>query len=353
MQIKEFLKKLSEASGVSGYEAGVRELVREEFSQYADQIRIDTMGNLIALKRGEATQAPRRSIMLAGHMDEIGLLVTKLEKGFVRFSTVGGFDLRVLPGQEVLVHGRRDLPGIIATRPPHVLSPEEREQTMPLDKLFIDVGLPEEELAQLVRVGDVITLQRQFTELAGNLVSGKAFDDRAAVACIAYCLQHLAAMKHSWDVYAVATVQEEVGLKGALTSTFGLMPDIGVAIDVCHGNMLGVPEVDTVNVGGGPAIAFGPNIHSLLYSRLVETAKAFEISYQPDPTPGPSGTDAWAMQVTREGLPTALVSIPLRYMHTTVETLSLKDVERTGRLLALFIASLDEAFAQALGLKSE
>lgn len=353
MQINELLKKLSEASGVSGYEADVRELVREEFSHYADEIRVDAMGSLIALKRGEtAQQLPRHSIMLAGHMDEIGLLVTKLEKGFLRFSTVGGFDLRVLPGQEVIVHGRRDLPGIIATRPPHVLTPEERERITPLDQLFIDVGLPDDELAKWARVGDVITLQRQFTELAGNLVAGKAFDDRAAVVCIAHCLQHLSTMKHTWDVYAVATVQEEVGLKGALTSTFGLAPDIGIAIDVCHGNMLGVPEVDTVNVGGGPAIAFGPNIHPLMYSRLVETANSYEISYQPDPTPGPSGTDAWAMQVAREGIPTALVSIPLRYMHTTVETLSLKDLERAGRLLALFIASLNESFAQELGLKT-
>jgi len=353
VQIKEFLKKLSEASGVSGYEASVRELAREEFSQYADEMRVDTMGNLIALKCGEAAQeVPRRSIMLAGHMDEIGLLVTKLEKGFLRFATVGGFDLRVLLGQEVVVHGRRELPGIISTRPPHVLTTEEREQVVPLDKLFIDVGLPEDELGKLVRVGDVITLHRQFTELTANLVAGKAFDDRAAVVCMASCLQHLASMKHTWDVYAVATVQEEVGLKGALTSTFGIAPDIGIAIDVGHGNMLGVPEVDTVNVGGGPAIGFGPNIHPLMYSRLVETAKAYEIPYQPDPIPGHSGTDAWAMQVTREGIPTALVSIPLRYMHTSVETLSLKDLERVGRLLSLFIASLNEAFAKELGLSN-
>lgn len=352
MQIKEFLKKLSEASGVSGYEASVRELVREEFSQYADEIQVDTMGSLIALKRGEAKDdLPRRSIMLAGHMDEIGLLVTKLEKGFLRFTTVGGFDLRVLLAQQVVVHGRRDLPGIIATRPPHVLTREDREQVVPLDKLFIDVGLPEDELSQWVRVGDVITIRRQFTELAGGLVSGKAFDDRAAVACIAHCLQHLTTLKHAWDVYAVATVQEEVGLKGAFTSTFGIAPDIGIAIDVGHGNMLGVSEMDTVKVGGGPAIGFGPNIHPLMYSRLVETAKSYEIAHQTDPIPGRSGTDAWAMQVTREGIPTALISIPLRYMHTSVETLSLKDLERIGRLLALFIANLEEAFAEELGLK--
>ena len=351
MQTKEFLRMLSEASGVSGYEAGVRELVRTEFAPYSDEIQVDVLGNLIALKRGEVLPGvPRRSLLLAGHMDEIGFLVSQMEKGFLRFSTVGGFDLRVLPGQEVVVHGRRNLPGIIGMRPPHVVSAEEREKTVLQDQLFIDVGLSEEELGSLVRIGDVVTVQRQFTELSNGLVAGKGFDDRAAVVCIASCLQHLTTLKHAWDVYAVATVQEETGLKGAITSTFGLAPDIGIAIDVGHGNMLGVSEVDTVNVGGGPALGVGPNIHPIMYSRLVEVAHANEIAYQVDPLPGASGTDAWAMQVTREGLPTALVSIPLRYMHTSVETLALKDVDRIGRLLALFIAGLDEAFAREMGL---
>jgi endoglucanase len=352
VQIKEFLKALSEASGVSGYEANVRDLVREELSQYADEIRVDAMGNLIALKRGQAdAEQPRYSIMLAGHMDEIGLLVSKLEKGFLRFTTVGGFDLRVLPGQEVMVHGRRELPGIIATRPPHVLTKEERSRVVRLDGLFIDVGHSEHELNESVRVGDVITVQREFVELAGGLVAGKAFDDRAAVACLGRCLQHLMTLKHTWDVYAVATVQEEMGLKGALTSAFGIAPDVGLAIDVGQGDMPGVSEVDTVKVGGGPAIAFGPNIHPLMYSRLLEVARSYEIAHQIHPIPGRSGTDAWAIQVTREGIPTALVSIPLRYMHTSVETLALKDLERVGRLLAVFIAGLDTAFAERLGLK--
>jgi endoglucanase len=288
--------------------------------------------------------------MLAGHMDEIGLLVTKLEKGFLRFATIGGLDVRTLLGQEVLVHGRRKLPGVVGTRPPHVLSKADRSKIVPLDKLFVDVGLSEEELGECVRVGDVITVQRGLVELAPDMVAGKAFDDRAAVVCIAHCLQYLQSAVHSWDVFAVATVQEETGLKGALTSAFGIAPDIGIAIDVGHGNMAGVPAMDTVKIGGGPAIGFGPNIHPAMFSRLVETAKAEEIAYQTDPIPGRSGTDAWAIQVTREGVPTALISIPLRYMHTSVETLSLKDLERIGRLLARFITGLDEEFATYIGL---
>ena len=341
MQIKNVLKRLSEAEGVSGYEEAVRELVRQEFAPYVDEMRSDAMGNLIALKRGQAAdESPRRSIMLAGHMDEIGLLVTKLERGFIRFSTVGGFDLRVLPGQEVRVHGRRCLPGVIGMRPPHVLEQADREKVVPLEELFVDVGLPDNELSQQVRVGDIITLHRPFAELANDLVIGKAFDNRAAVVCIASCLEQLAAVRHTWDVYAVATVQEEVGLKGALTSAFAIAPDIGIALDVTHGNMLGVSEVDTVKFGGGPAIGFGPSMHPLVFSRLVETAKGYEIAHQTDPIPTRSGTDAWAIQVTRAGIPTGLLSIPLRYMHTTVEMLDLRDLQRAADLLAAFCVDI-------------
>jgi tetrahedral aminopeptidase len=350
LPIQELMKRLSEARGVSGYEAGIRPLVAEEFRKHADEVRADVMGSLIACKHGTGGTTVRRSIMLAGHMDEIGLIVTNRDKAFLRFATVGGFDPRVLLGQEVVVHGRRDLPGVVGTRPPHVLSERERSEVVPLDHLFIDVGMSEAEVRETVRVGDIITLQGGFVELSNGMVAGKALDDRAAVACLADCLERLAKANHTWDVYAVATVQEEVGCKGAITSTFALTPDVGIAIDVTHGNMPGVSEADTVRVGDGPAIGLGPNIHPKMYSRLVETAKASEIPYQIEAIPGASGTDAWAMQVAREGLPTALLSLPLRYMHTPVETLLMKDVERTSRLLADFIICLDDAFAADLGL---
>lgn len=339
MQIAPLLKKLSEARGVSGYEAEVRGIVTEEFGRYADEVQTDKLGSVIALKKGDGEE-PRRRIMLAGHMDEIGLIVTKLEKGFLRFTSVGGFDVRTLLGQEVTVHGREDLPGIIGSRPPHVLPREEREKTIPLDKLFIDVGTGKGGLERLVRVGDLVTLRREFTQLKGDLVVGKAFDDRAAVAAILVCLEGLASVRHAWDVCAVATVQEEVGMRGAITSAYGLAPDAAIAIDATFGDQPGVCETETVKMGKGPAIAFGPNVHPRLYEALVEVAKELEIPYQVEPVPGRSGTDAWAIQVTREGIPTALLSIPLRNMHTSVETVSLKDVERTGRLMAGFIGRL-------------
>lgn len=352
MQIAPLLKKLSEARGISGYEAEVRGIVAEEFGRYADEVQTDKLGSVIALKKGEGEE-PRRRIMLAGHMDEIGLIVTKLEAGFLHFTSVGGLDERTLLGQEVTVHGRKDLPGIIGSRPPHVLPEEEREKTIAMDKLFIDVGMGEEELVRVVRVGDLATLRREFTQLQGDLVAGKAFDDRAAVAAILVCLEAVASIRHAWDVYAVATVQEEMGLRGAIASAYGLAPDVGIAIDVTFGNQPRVSEAESVSMGKGPAIGFGPNIHPKLHEALIEVAKELEIPYQVEPIPGRSGTDAWAIQVTREGIPTALLSIPLRYMHTSVETVSLKDVERTGRLMAGFIGRLDEEFMEKLSWKME
>ncbi len=347
METGSLLKKLSEVSGVSGYEDEARAIISQEFERYADEVRTDRLGSLIALKRGEGDE-PRRSIMLAAHMDEIGLIVTKIEEGFLHFSSVGGFDVRTLLGQEVVVHGRQRLAGVVGSRPPHVLPADERDKVIPMDKLFIDVGLGAEELSEVVRVGDLVSIRRDFTELAGGYATGKAFDDRAGVASVVICLELLSKIKHLWDVYAVATSQEEIGLRGAMVSAYGLAPDVGIAIDVGFGLSPGLSEAETVAMNKGPAIAFGPNIHPRLHQALIETAKEAELPYQIEAIPGRSGTDAWAIQVAREGLPTALLSIPIRYMHTSVETIALKDVERTGRLLASFIAGLDESFMEKL-----
>ena len=339
MDIAALLRELSEATGVSGYEMEVRERIAEAMRPYVDEIRTDAMGNLIGLKRGAGPE-PRRKVMLAGHMDEIGLIVTQIEKGFLHFTEVGGYDVRVLPGQEVIVHSRKPYPGIVATRPPHVLTPEERDQVPKMDELLIDIGLPPEEVEKEVHVGDLITLRIPCTSLRNERMAGKAFDDR--VATILVCLEELSRLRHTWDVYAVATVQEEIGIRGAITSTFGIAPDLGIAIDVTHGDMPGVPDTDTVNLGKGPSIATGPNIHPKVFEALVETARRHEIPYQIEAAPGPTGTDAWAIQVSRSGVPTGLLGIPLRYMHNPVETLDLNDVRRAGRLLALTIARLDE-----------
>jgi len=347
MDTAELLKQLTEARGPSGYETEIREIVQERFGQYADETRTDALGNVIALKRGQGLD-PRPTVMLAGHMDEIALIVKQIEKGFLHIARIGGFDPRVLLGQEVIVHGRRDLPGVIVSVPPHFTDPAERDKTVPLDRLFVDVGLAPEQVEKLVQVGDLITIHRGFTELSGGWAASKAMDDRTAVAAIAICLEELSRLKHQWDVYAVATVQEEVGLYGAMTSAYGLAPTMAIAIDVTFGHQPGLSEAETVKMDGGPGIALGPNIHPQVFEGLVAAAKAMEMPHQIEPVPGRSGTDAWGIQVSREGIPTGLLGIPLRYMHTSVETVALKDVERTGRLLVAFIARLDDEFLDAL-----
>lgn len=348
MSAKEFLKKLAEAHGVSGYEHAIREMVIAEFKPYADEITVTPMGSVIALKRGVNASSQKGKVLIEGHIDEIGLMVTEIKDGFLRFTQVGGFDVRVLLGQEVIVHGERPLRGIIGARPPHLLTSDESGKVIPMNELWIDVGMPDARVRELVQVGDLITYAREIVELKNNLVAGKAFDDRAAVVCVAEALKSLATMKHTWDVYAVANVQEEVGLKGAQTSTFQINPDVAIAIDVSHADQPNTTEINAVPLGSGMGIAMGPNIHPLVHDKLVEVARKNEIQFKVTAYTGATGTDAWAMQVVREGIPTGLIDIPLRYMHTSVETLCVTDLERIGRLLALFCASLDDKFLRQL-----
>ena len=345
------LRELSLSTGLSGYEQEPREITRRAMAPYADEFRVDALGNLIAIRRGQRPEGePPRGIMLAAHTDEIGLMVTGYAAGFLRFASVGGVDVRTILGQEVVVHGRRELPGIIASRPPHVVPPEQRRKAIPIDDLYIDVGLTEDALREAVQIGDLVSMRREVIELAEGYLSGKAFDDRAGVVSVARALEMLAGMRHTWDVYAVATTQEEVGLHGALVSAFGVAPDLAIAVDVGFGKQQGVSDDESVAMDGGPAVALGPNVHPLFHERIVETAKTNELKYQIEAAPGATGTDAWAIQVAREGIPSALLSIPLRYMHTSVETICTRDIDRTARLMALTIAGLDEAFAARMGL---
>jgi putative aminopeptidase FrvX len=347
MDLSAFLTKLSEAHGISGYEAPVREILRQEWTRYVHEIRVTKMGSVVGLRHGSAPE-PRRRVMLCAHMDEIGLMVAGIDKGFLRITKVGGADERVMLGQEVIVHGRRELPGVVGSRPPHVLQADERDQVLPFDKLFVDVGLPEAQVKRLVRTGDLISIHHEACELKGGLFSGKALDDRASVAAVTVCLETLASSQHRWDVLGVASVQEETTFLGAATSAYSLAPDVAVAIDVTFGEQHGVSDALTQGMGKGPTICLGPNLHPKIVQALMDAAGRLEMPYQMEPTPGYSGTDAWPIQVAREGIPTGLLGIPLRYMHTPVETVALKDIERTGRLLAEFISALDDEFLKTL-----
>ena len=350
MEIKEILVNLSEASGVSGYEHNLADYL-EQNCPWADEIRRDKLGNLIMLIRAtNVSDKPSPKGMLAAHMDEIGLIITKIEEdGFLRFSTIGGIDQRVLLAQEVIVHGKEKLVGVIGAKPPHIQTASERNNAVPMDELYIDIGYDtREQVEELVSIGDLVTINQQVVKLNGSLMAGKAMDDRACVAVMLECLKALENVKHAADIYAVATVQEEVGVRGATTSTYGIMPDIGIALDVGHGDMPGVPEYRTIKLSGGPGIALGPHVHPKLYERFVKTAKDWNINYTLEPATRPGGTDAFAIQITQDGIPTALLSLPLRYMHTPVETLDYEDVRKTARLLAKFISELDQEFVEGL-----
>jgi endoglucanase len=341
------LKELSETPGVSGQEERIRACISDHLAPLVDELRTDTLGNLTGYKRGADSPAGR--VMLAAHMDEIGLIVTRLEQGFLRFAPVGGVDMGALPAQEVTVHGRDDLPGLIASRPPHVLSLQEREKPFTQAELFIDTGLSAEALDEAVSVGDFISVRRSASRLGSGQATGKALDNRVSVVVLLEALRLLQRRSHAWDIYAVVTVQEEIGLRGAKTATFEIVPDAGIALDVAYAEQPGATADEALPMGSGPAIGLGPNIHPVLKDLLVSTAERNEIPFTIEALPGNSGTDAWAMQVTQSGIPTALISVPIRNMHTPAETVALKDIERSARLLAEAICDLpDDLSALAL-----
>jgi endoglucanase len=350
------LRQLVSIDGPSGAEAPVSSTVRALCAPYAPDISVDVMGSVIAHRQGGNGGNGKGTVgrvMLAAHMDEIGLMVTKIEDSFLHVARTGGVEPRNLIAQEVTVYPTGTgaerfpggLPGYIGARPPHVLAPEDQEKVVPLADLRVDVGFSAE---GLVRVGDRVVVRGPYTELMGGRVATKALDNRASVTAMVATLGYLAGSQHSWDVYAVATVQEEVGLKGAATSSFAVNPDIAVAIDVTHGDMPGVDDSETAAMDKGPVIAWGPNLHPALVKRLRATAEDLEMEYVDEPIPGRSGTDAWAIQMARAGVPSGLVSIPVRYMHSPVEMVVLADIDRVARLLAAFISRLDGAFLATL-----
>lgn len=360
MDLTRHLSALCQVPGISGYEGEVRRVIHEAWAPLVDEIHTDRLGSLWATKAAAAPPARKRSrgtvraprLMLAAHMDAIGLLVTEVAGEFLRVTSVGGIDARVMPGQPVTVHGRRDLPGLVAQPAAFLLPRAHRDGVVPVTELVVDCGLPAAQLARLVQVGDVISLAQPPLELQGGQFAANRLDNRASVAAVTLCLEALQARPSAWEVVAVATVQEETRLLGAITSAFALEPQFAIAIDVTFGAGPGARDQAerTFNLGAGPVIGFGPNIHPKLASALRATADRLELEYAVEPMAGHSGTDAFGIQVARAGLPTAVISLPLRNMHTPVEVIALRDIERTGRLLAEFIAGLPADFMNTLTL---
>jgi endoglucanase len=341
IDLLDLLNKMLTAPGLSGYESPIREIIQKAWGPLTDELSLSKIGSLHGLKKGQG-DSPRKKVLISAHMDAIGMMVTTIQDGFIRITEVGGIDHRILPGQPVVVHGREDLPGVVVQPPGFLLPDSVGDGPVEMKYLLVDVGLPPNEVSEKVRIGDVVSYGQDPLELTGEALAGHTLDNRVSVAATTLCLEALQTRAHNWDVWAVASAQEEETLGGALTSPFEIRPDIAIVIDVCFAEGPGSSDWRSLSFGEGVGLGYGPNIHPALYDAFEKKAKELEIPYNRDLMPKMSGTDAMAVQIVAEGIPCAVLGIPLRYMHTPVETVSLKDIRRAGRLMAEFIADLDD-----------
>ena len=344
-----YLERMVSTPSATGTEWQVASIVRERLGEVSDEIRTDVMGSVHATLFGTAhettEEVPR--VMIAAHMDEIGFMVNYIDDdGFLYFKTVGGVDAALLPGLRMDVHtAQGDLRGVVGRMPIHLVPADERKQVAPIEKLCIDLGLPAEEVKERVRIGDTITYGVGLEFFGDDLIVSRALDDKSCVFIATRVMEELQARgRAAADCIFAATVQEEIGLRGGETSAFSDDPDIAIAFDVTHAT--DYPGVDkakhgSVKLGSGPVIARGPNINPVVFERLVAAAEAEGIPYQLEAEPGVTGTDAGAMQVQRGGIATGVLSLPLRYMHTPNEVISMKDVEASIKLLTRFIKDLE------------
>ncbi len=340
---KEFLVGIQNVPGGSGYEANAANYIKNAFQKLSEDVSTDKYYNITARMKSDECSWAIPKVLVCAHMDEVSLMVKSVDdNGFVKAVTNAGMDTRLFPGLEVMIHGKRDVPGVFGAKPPHLQKPDEANKSLPLEDMYIDTGL--KNAKDIISIGDIVTYISPVTELKNGLIMGKAMDDRAGVAIMLAAMRELKKLKFNADVYFAATVQEEVGTKGASMVAYRLQPDIGIAIDVTHANTpdAGLATGNTVPMDKGISITVGPNIHPKLAEKLCNVANENNIDYVIEACPRPTGTDARALQVSGKGIPSLLLSIPLRYMHTPYEVISPKTVDTAGKLLALFIASLEE-----------
>lgn len=339
---QKFLTELLETPSPSGYEQPVQELVRRYARSFADRVTTDLHGNVIAVRNAEA---PFR-VLLAGHCDQIGLIVQYVdENGFIFFQAIGGWDPLNLIGQRITVWTQEGpVPGVLGRKPIHLLTEEERKAVPKLKDLWIDIGAANrEEVEKLLRVGDCVTIELAQRSLLNDRLISSGLDDKSGAWVVMEALRRVAPAKLKVAAHSVSTVQEEVGLRGARTSAFGIDPHVGVAVDVTFSTdcpTIEKKEEGDVSLGKGPVITRGPNMNPKVVERLISVAEANDIPYQLVAAGRATGTDANAIQITRAGVATGLISIPNRYMHSPVEMVSLEDMDRVAELLARFVESL-------------
>ncbi len=342
----DFLKSLISTSGLSGFEAPVTELIQKKWDPLTDELSLSPLGSLHGIKRGSGKS---HSLMIATHQDAIGLIISQIDGEFLHISNLGGIDIRVLPGQAVNVHADSGvLPGIICQPPAHLLPEDAATGAVALKHLLVDVGLSARQVARKIKIGDTISFATEPIEMSGGLLAGHSLDNRASVAALTLCLEELQSRQHVWDVQAIATAQEEVGAQGARTSAFALRPDLAIVVDVTFAKGPGASGWETFKLDSGPTIGWGATNHPFLHEEFKKLAEKLEMPFSVEILPSYSGTDGDDIQITAEGIPTIVISIPIRYMHTPVEVIATKDIQRTARLLTEFIVMLEDDFLEKI-----
>jgi len=340
---RDFLIRLLETPSPSGYERPIQDLVRAYVGEFADRVTTDLHGNVIAAKNADA----KLRVMFAGHCDQIGMLVSHInDNGFLYAQTIGGWDAQQLIGQRMTIWtAKGPLPAVISRKPIHLLTDEERKQVVKLEDLWLDIGAKtKDEAKELVRIGDPVTLRLGFVEMRNGLANSPAMDNKCGLWVVVEALRRAAKRDLKVAVFSVSTVAEEIGLRGAQTSAFGIDPQVGIAVDVTHAT--DCPTIDKrqrgdVNLGGGPVILRGPNMNPVVVERLIGLAQKLEMPHQLAASGRAQSNDSNAIQINRAGVATGLVAIPNRYMHSAVEMISLDDIDRAADLLAEFVAGLD------------
>jgi tetrahedral aminopeptidase len=342
LDYKPILKRILTTPGISGREEQVATVVKEEFEKYCDEVWIHPTQSVIGLKRGNIPieGGRRHKLMYAAHLDQIGLIVSKIESGgFLRLSGIG-YDFKTLPGQRVQVFGKETVSGIIGTLSSSTIALKEGEKPIDMKDIYVDTGLPEQQVDNLISVGDPVLIDAEPVELKGNLYAGPALDDRACVMGLILGMEKLQRLTHAWDIYFVATCGEESSGKGARTCAYEIDPDAGCAFDVCFANQSGASEPHTVPLGKGLYVSMGPIYDRNLYKKITKICGEENIPFNPDPDVMGFGTDAASIRMTRGGIPTNLVSLAIKNMHLPVEVMHLDDLKNLGRFVAAYAANI-------------
>ena len=331
--MRQALERLCTCTAPSGFEGPAAAVAAELLRPLVDEVSIDRMGNVLGVRRSKTPNAPK--LLLDAHLDEIGLIVTGVEDGFLRFRSIGGVDPRMLPGRELVVLTDPPLRGLVACP-----AGGDEDKSVPLNELYVDVGLSQEEAERAVPVGTPMVYRAGCFPLGEDQMCGKSMDDRACFVTLLRAAELLRDKELDVELHILGSTREEVSGAGAVVGTWAVAPDFCVAVDVTHGKTPDGPADKTFELGGGPAIGVGPNMTRWMTERMIAKAKEHGIPYQMEIMSGHTGTNGWEMQISREGVATSVLSLPLKYMHTPVETLSLADMEGVAQLLAAFTENL-------------